>query len=135
MRRLPLFLAALAAVVLISPPLRARAAPLVRPIADPFFSWTTRDRVDRLAFEVGREAARRGEEPTPWDFQRVLRRMYGSRHDARLDPWGTPYSLRSAGGRFRVLSAGPDRRRGTADDIVSRPVEAAVPSRGVMPSE
>lgn len=133
MKRFFLVLAAVAAVVFVSPPLRSRAAPLVRPIANPFFAWTTGDRVERLAFEVGREAARRGEEATPWDFQRVLKRMYGSRHDARLDPWGNPYFMRASGGRFRVGSAGPDARRGTADDILSDPVDASG-SRVVLPT-
>lgn len=37
------------------------------------------------------------------------------------DPWGSPYQIRSVDGarpgRICVLSLGPDRREGTADDI------------------
>lgn len=36
-----------------------------------------------------------------------------------LDPWGSPYVLRlDAAGRAQVVSAGPDGRVGTADDVV-----------------
>jgi hypothetical protein len=42
-------------------------------------------------------------------------------HDARPDPWGTPYQLRCVDGEWpRVFSAGPDRIPGTGDDVHPR---------------
>ncbi|RKY17548.1 MAG: hypothetical protein DRP63_03535 [Planctomycetota bacterium] len=41
------------------------------------------------------------------------------RRNAYLDPWGTPYRLYYAGGRWRAVSAGPDRKFGTPDDITA----------------
>lgn len=40
-----------------------------------------------------------------------------------LDPWGTPYKviLGKTKGSFSVMSAGPDRKFGTEDDIGDRP--------------
>lgn len=36
------------------------------------------------------------------------------------DPWSQPYVMRCSADAFEVLSAGPDRRIGTADDLTSR---------------
>ena len=45
--------------------------------------------------------------------------------EVRTDPWGTDLIYeRTAEDRYRLLSAGPDRVRNTADDI-ARGVEAA----------
>jgi len=41
------------------------------------------------------------------------------RRNAYLDPWGTPYRLYYADGRWRAVSAGPDRKFGTPDDITA----------------
>ena len=52
----------------------------------------------------------------------VLDRDLGLRPGERLrDMWGTPYALRGKDpDAVAVVSAGPDRRFGTADDISSR---------------
>jgi len=49
-----------------------------------------------------------------WASQKRLR------HNAYLDPWGTPYRLRNVGGRWRATSAGPDRKFGTPDDVTAK---------------
>jgi len=49
-----------------------------------------------------------------WAPQKRLHR------NAYLDPWGTPYRLYVAGGRCCAVSAGPDRRFGTPDDITAK---------------
>jgi len=36
------------------------------------------------------------------------------------DPWSRPYVMRCSADAFEVLSAGPDRQLGTADDLTSR---------------
>ncbi|MEK9137329.1 MAG: type II secretion system protein GspG, partial [Bacteroidota bacterium] len=34
-----------------------------------------------------------------------------------MDPWGTPYQYSLSSDGFSIVSAGPDKRRGTADDV------------------
>lgn len=36
-----------------------------------------------------------------------------------VDPWGTPYRIQCDGDHVLVISLGPDKRAGTADDIKS----------------
>jgi hypothetical protein len=39
-------------------------------------------------------------------------------HSTRvLDPWGTPYRMTPSGQGYAIISAGPDRVFGTADDV------------------
>ena len=42
--------------------------------------------------------------------------MY-EREDYPVDPWGTPYRYSPVGGEPKFISAGPDRKFGTRDDI------------------
>jgi hypothetical protein len=73
----------------------------------------------RLAAEVGRYAAVLGVMPAGFE-------VLGARDPgvaARLlDPWSRPYRIRAApggaAGEANLLSAGPDGRVGTPDDIV-----------------
>lgn len=118
---------AAALLVMISPPLRARVAPHVEPLVNPVRRFTVTDRVNTLARLVEKEIHRTGESPQPRDLSRILKRMYPGRDDAALDPWGTRFFLRRRAGTFHVGSAGPDRRQGTPDDVVSKPL--AIPDR------
>jgi hypothetical protein len=48
---------------------------------------------------------------------------YLTRHDIApggLDPWGTPYHIAEEPDSIALISAGPDQRLGTADDLVVR---------------
>jgi len=40
------------------------------------------------------------------------------REHGLVDPWGTKYSYRKSEKTFTITSAGPDRKLGTADDLV-----------------
>jgi hypothetical protein len=44
---------------------------------------------------------------------------------ALTDSWGTPYYLVKQHNAVRVASAGPDRKAGTEDDIVSAAIRSA----------
>ncbi len=49
------------------------------------------------------------------------------------DPWGKPYFYRSPGedGReYDIISSGPDKQEGTADDIVSWELHKKGPDEG-----
>ena len=61
--------------------------------------------------------------------------------DHTKDMWGTPYRLERRGNGFAVMSAGPDRAWGTADDIVGTydlgdlgGANAPAPAAGAAPS-
>ena len=43
-----------------------------------------------------------------------------SNRHLQQDPWGTPYQYIAHGTNYEFRSAGPDRRTGTKDDIISR---------------
>ena len=49
-------------------------------------------------------------------FPKWIERKRPSGGDEK-DPWGTPYFLVTASQGLSIVSAGPDRRRGTEDDI------------------
>lgn len=116
-------LSALAALlVLVSPALRGRVAPHVDPLVNPLRRLTVGDRVNSLARLVHKEVGRTGQAPQPRDLSRILKGMYKGREDAALDPWGSRFFLRRRADAFHVGSAGPDRRQGTADDVLSDPL-------------
>lgn len=108
-----------AVLVALAPPLRQRAAPHVEPALNPIRRLTVQDEVTRVSAFVERDARVTGVTPLGRDLPRVLRKMFPGRDDALRDPWGTHYFLRRRGDGFHVGSAGPDRRHGTADDILS----------------
>jgi hypothetical protein len=55
--------------------------------------------------------------PTPQNFRQYLRETMQSSRDPSLDYWDQPYILLRKGKTFTVISSGPDKKRGTADDI------------------
>jgi hypothetical protein len=59
---------------------------------------------------------------TDADVQRFIRsavRVQGSSQDLSKDEWGTPYHGKTTGNGLTLLSAGPDRAFGTADDVTA----------------
>jgi hypothetical protein len=114
-------------LVVVSPGLRRRAAPVLAPVMNPVHRLSAGDRANTLARMVQKEIHRTGEAPQPRDLTTILRRMYPGRDDASLDPWGSRYFLRRRADGFNVGSPGPDRRRGTPDDVLS--TSLPVPSR------
>lgn len=106
-------------LIFISPPLRARAAPVVEPVINPMRRVSTADRVNTISRYLETESRISGLAPQDRDLPRVMKKMFPGRKDAMLDPWGKRYYLRRHGDGFQVASAGPDRRRGTRDDVVS----------------
>ncbi len=60
----------------------------------------------------------------PGDFQEYLRRDLRvpdgqDERDTSLDPWGMPYQIRYEPTRIVIISAGPDAKVGTSDDLLS----------------
>jgi hypothetical protein len=111
-----LVLLLVAAVVLV-PPLRQRARPHLQFAFDPFYEWSTRNRVDELKDLVKRQDQLGKTVPAPRDFGKFIERE--DFHKDASDPWGQPYYLQRTRAGFRVGSPGKDMQRGTGDDILS----------------
>ena len=109
-----------AVIVALAPPLRQRAAPHLAPVLNPVRSLTVKDRVDRVSMFMEREVHITRLQPQERDLPKVVGKLFPGREDTMIDPWGSRYFLRRRGDGFHVASAGPDRRRGTRDDILSR---------------
>ena len=106
---------------------RERIQGVLQPVAerlDPVLDWalnpTRRAGVRReldfimRAIETHRQTGRGF--PNPATFSEWVASSVDAVHDG-LDPWGQPYTLEVSRETVTVISAGPDRVRGTADDV------------------
>lgn len=128
MGRFVLLLVLVVALVALSPPLRRRVDPYVRPalqrVLNPVYRWQVRSRVQELARYLAAQSAAGAGMPSPQEFPALYRRLYPG--ESGLDPWGHPYQLREVDRRVWVVASnGPDGQRNTPDDIVSGPVRGA----------
>lgn len=119
MSRIMWLLVFLLGAVLFVKPLRDRARPQLEFALNPIYSWEAKNRVNDIVRVLVREQAAGSTLPKPREFQKFLADREGA--EAALDPWGQPYFLFRDRRRFRVSSAGPDRRSNTTDDIHSTP--------------
>ena len=115
--RLFILLVAVVGVGLYFPGSRAFMVDWSQPVLEPGERWMTRQELRQIAtdldqFTEGRGAAplRRGE------FDSWLDRRY-PQASSRVDSWDTRYSAEVSRSEVLVISAGPDRRFGTADDL------------------
>jgi hypothetical protein len=108
---------ALVAVVTI-PPLRERARPQIEFVLNPIYRWEAKNRVNEIYRVLERERAQGGSIPRPREFNAFLAARDGAA--AAMDPWRQPFFLVASRRTYYVGSAGPDRRAGTTDDIVSK---------------
>jgi hypothetical protein len=113
------------------PAVRERLAPRVTPARDylvrevgpplqrgldPAYRWLAVQEMRRIGTELRRREMMLQALPSPREFQSFLaKQIYAQR--AGLDPWGTPYSLQITRDSIVIISAGPDKERGTTDDI------------------
>jgi hypothetical protein len=120
-----LFLIALFVVVavLINPTMRTKAMPYIQPALDPAYEMMARTRLKDIAKSMEAQAAVGRALPTEKTIGAFLKERYAT-SDAAVDPWGTPYFVKPKHDRVIVASAGPDRKKGTADDILSPAVIA-----------
>jgi hypothetical protein len=105
-----------AAAALASPDVRAWLQPHVQPALDPVYEWSTRSRVSEIARVLNTEKASGRAVPDAKAIQGFLETRFPG--GGSLDPWGTPYYLRTERRRGQFVgSAGRDLVPGTADDI------------------
>ena len=116
--KLLMLLLVLAVAVIVVKPLREQARPHVQFAIDPVYEWSTRNRVNDIKNLIKAQDQLGRAIPTQRELAAFLDREDVQRNGA-VDPWGTPYYLVRTRAGFRVGSAGRDRARNTADDIVS----------------
>ena len=90
---------------------------------------STIDDLKKLATGIAKYREMNGSIPTAPDITRltdVLHPLYIS-DLVRNDGWGVPIDYQVMGTTFRLVSAGPDGVRGTADDIVFEPSQPLSP--------
>lgn len=115
-------LLALIVLSLLVPSVRGRAASFLVKFGafTPLQKMATRDRAQTIAIYIKSESGADGWLPSNGDLPRVIREGFPQWKGVETDPWGRAFYLRrTAEGGFRIGSAGPDRRAGTADDILS----------------
>jgi hypothetical protein len=133
MKRIVMAVLLLVLVTLLFPPLRERADPhmaaagawTAERLEGPLSPVTNWYKSIRAEAELGKAArlmvGQRNQGmrlPDPERFQEFL-----NRHDIAtdgLDPWGTPYLMVQEADSIALVSAGPDRRYETDDDLAAR---------------
>lgn len=98
---------------------RSRAVLLdtAAPVLNPVLGWATRGEMRAMARDLeqrvntGRSIPSNGREFATW-----LENNYQA-GDSRTDSWGQPYTMQRWADSFAVISAGPDGRTGTEDDL------------------
>jgi len=98
------------------PETRAIVLDLAAPIAVPLARWSTEEEMAQVARNVVDQERLTGSLPMGSDWLDWLRVRYAS-PEATLDPWGSTYQLAATKDSVWILSFGPDRTRGTADDF------------------
>lgn len=112
-----LFLILALLVVVISPPLRNRAEPIVRPALNPLYEWNTRNQVKGLHDDLVSDQILGRPIPTPRTFISWVEDKHPGQRAAH-DAWGNPLFLATTRTTFQVGSLGKDGVRGSADDIL-----------------
>lgn len=112
-----------AAALFAFPALRERAWSGAQRLLDPAHRWSVQSRLDGIARSLDREAALKRAIPTTGDELATFLRGRFSGEEEALDPWGERFYLVRGPEGQHVASSGPDRVRGTADDLRSAALE------------
>ena len=87
------------------------------PIIDYAKVVMTNYEVSTMARFMVYNAIGKGRSPTPANFSKYLREMMQASRDPAMDYWEKPYLFERKGKHCVIISTGPDKKRGTADDI------------------
>ncbi len=117
MFKLILFLLVALAAALYFPSSRAVVTRYAGPALNPAFRLATKAEMEKISRDLQTyERETLGKMPEPREFPRWLEGRYNG--DATRDSWGNTYVLVLRRHAFDVVSYGPDKKRGTDDDIV-----------------
>jgi hypothetical protein len=112
----------LTGAALFNPAIRGQVAPHVQFAFDPIYKWSTNGRIGEITRIIEAQAAQGRRVPqTQEELARLIAQEFSWR-DSALDSWGTPFYVKRERFAVRVVSAGPDREPGTADDLAGKPI-------------
>lgn len=87
------------------------------------YAVTVQSEVNNIARRIRQDSAMGDKIPTAEEFPDWIRSNFrkkeGIHRDQAIDLWGNPYGLSIDGAMAKVISAGADKKLGTADDIVA----------------
>ncbi len=84
-------------------------------LARPVLVWSAEREMDALSRAVRREARETYQLPQTRGWNSWLVTNFTG--DGATDPWGKTYSYQAWADSFAIRSDGPDRERGTSDDL------------------
>jgi len=116
MTRLLLLLVLALLTWLYFPETRALLMDVAEPAVLPVMRWSMEEEMETVARNAVDHERLTGELPEGSAWLGWLQYRYVS-DDARTDPWGSVYQLEVSKDSVWTLSYGPDRLRGTADDL------------------
>jgi hypothetical protein len=103
------------------PETRALLLDAAEPVVVPVLRWSTEEEMATIGRNAVDHERLTGTLPIGTAWISWLRFRYAS-DAARMDPWASPYQLEASNDSVWTVSYGPDRVRGTPDDIrVSTP--------------
>ncbi len=83
----------------------------------PVAEWSTKQRMREVAEDVVDEERTTGQLPDRRNWRQWLDYRY-TMEQTKTDAWGTMYDLRVFPDSIAIVSYGPDKHRGTPDDIM-----------------
>lgn len=103
------------------PETRAIVMDVAEPIVLPIMRWSMEEEMETVGRNAVDHERLTGHLPSGSDWLEWLQYRYAS-PEARTDPWGSTYQIEASKDSVWTLSYGPDRIRGTSDDLrVSTP--------------
>lgn len=88
-----------------------------KPIIDFAKSTMVKYEMSSLAKTIQAKAYGKNIIPTPENFRQYVRDSMQSSRDPSLDLWDMPYKFERKGKLGVIVSYGPDKKKGTSDDI------------------
>lgn len=98
------------------PETRAMLADAAAPVIVPVVTWGAREDMEQIARNVVEHERLTGQLPSGAAWLEWLEYRYAT-DDIWRDPWGSVYQLEVEQDSVTVISLGPDRERGSADDF------------------
>ncbi len=116
MRKLLLLIVLWLAVTYYFPDSRHMVKQWTRPLWVPLVEWDAKEEMLQVGRDVVNEEQKNGKLPDQRRWMQWLDYRY-SMNQMTHDPWGSTYQLKVWADSIAIVSYGPDRVRGTADDF------------------
>lgn len=116
MRKLLLLIVLWFVVTYYFPDSRQMVKTWTRPLWVPVVEWNAKEEMHQVGQDVVNEEVKTGRLPDQRRWLQWLDYRYAM-DEMKQDPWGSTYQLKVWADSIAIVSYGPDRVRGTADDF------------------